>query len=256
MKSLILIFTIFISAPALAFDHSHRDLTTLLGKIVTYTGSGESQVDYKKLKKEPILLNKYIKEMGLVSQKQFDAFTEAQQQAFLINAYNVFTLKIVNDNYPVKSIKKIGGVFGNTWKIKFIRLLGKELSLDAIEHEMLRKNYTEPRVHFAVNCASVGCPRLRNEAYLAEKLDSQLEEQANVFLQDTTRNKIDTTKKTLQISKIFDWFEEDFLKGPTKSIQGFIAPYITDDTVVQTALKNGEYKIDHLSYNWDLNEKK
>ena len=208
MRALLFIISMTFGLQATAFDHEHKDLTTLLGKVVSYSGVGgaESKVDYKKLQKEPLLLNKYIKEMSQVSKKQFDSFSKTEQQAFLMNAYNAFTLKLVVDHYPVKSIKKIGGLFSSPWKMKFIRLLGKEMTLDEIEHETLRKNYNEPRVHFAVNCASIGCPRLRNEAFVASRLDAQLEEQTKIFMRDTSRNKIDLKNKKLKISKIFDWF--------------------------------------------------
>ena len=257
MKSLLIVTIIFSSLASYAFDHSHKDLTTVLNKVVSYKGVGgaESVVDYKALKKDPATLTKYLGALSAVTKKEFDTFTSIQQQAFLGNAYNAFTLKLIIDNYPVKSIKKIGGLFSSPWKIKFVPLLGKKMTLDEIEHETLRKDYKEPRIHFVVNCASVGCPRLRNEAFTADKWEAQLQEQTKIFMRDTSRNKIDTKKKKVKISKIFDWFEEDFEKGPTKSVQEFIAPYITDDPAVQASLKKGEYDVDHLSYSWDLNEK-
>lgn len=243
---------------AQAYDHNHQDLTELLGKVVVYKGIGnaESQVDYKKLQKEPKLLNKYLKEMGKVPKKTFESWTKDQQKAFLINAYNAFTLKLVVDHYPVNSIKKIGGLFSTPWKMKFIRILGRaDVTLDQIEHKMLRKNYNEPRVHFAVNCASIGCPRLRNEAFTAEKLEAQLEEQTKLFMLDTTRNELDASNKVLRLSKIFDWFEEDFTKDGN-TVSKFASKYMTEDPAIKAALVAGEYKVKHLSYDWDLNDLK
>ena len=136
--------------------------------------------------------------------------------AFLINAYNAFTVEKILTRYPdIKSIRDFGKVFGNPWKDKFFTLLGQECTLDGIEHEMLRKHgaYDEPRVHFAVNCASIGCPMLREEAYVAERLDAQLEEQAERFLSDRTRNRYSAQTGALEVSKIFDWFKEDWTSG-------------------------------------------
>jgi Protein of unknown function, DUF547 len=236
-----------------AFDQSHKDLDTILKDVVVVNGA-VSQVNYKKLSKMAVLFNKYLKETSKVTQKEFDTFNEKQQVAFLINSYNAFTLKLIVDNYPVKSIKKIGGILSSPWKMKFIVLLGKNRSLDEIEHEWLRKKYNEPRVHFAVNCASIGCPALRNEAYLAEKLDEQLTEQAKLFLRDGVRNQFDHEKKILKLSKIFDWFKEDFTK--TGTLQAFVTPYLTDDPLLRKALESETYEIEFTDYDWDLNETK
>jgi hypothetical protein len=143
----------------------------------------------------------------------------------------------------VKSIKDIGNdVFSNRWKKKFFRLFGQDASLDQIEHGMLRKPgaYDEPRVHFAVNCASVGCPMLREEAYVAERLEAQLEEQARRFLSDRTRNRYANGR--LEVSKIFDWFKEDF--APREKFFGRYAD----------ALGGTSAEIVFLDYNWALND--
>jgi hypothetical protein len=236
-----------------SFDQNHSDFTQLLKSVVEIKGA-TSEVNYKKLKKEPVLFNKYLKTISKVSEATFNSFSEQEQIAFLINAYNAFTLKLIVDNYPVISIKKIGGLFSSPWKMKFIRLLGKDRSLDEIEHSWLRKKYKEPRVHFAVNCASIGCPALRAEAYVATQLNAQLDEQAKFFLRDGVRNQIDIRNKKLNLSKIFDWFKEDF--ESTGGVQKFVSTIITDDPTVREALATSTYSLSFTDYDWNLNDLK
>lgn len=235
-----------------AFDHSHAAWSVILQKYVHAVGPA-SQVDYGGLKKETSSLESYLASLSSVSKKEFDGFSREEQMAFLINAYNGFTLQTVVQHYPIKSIKDIGSFFKNTWKIKFFKLFGEETNLDAIEHEMLRKNYKEPRIHFAVNCASIGCPALRNEAYTAARLNQQLEEQTKQFLRDGSRNKIDDKNMKLELSMIFDWFKEDFEREGS-SVPKFVAKYITDDSALRAKVEKGEFKVSHLDYDWGLNK--
>lgn len=147
-------------------------------------------------------------------------------------------------------------VFLPTPGVEFFGLLGKKRHLDWIEHGTIRKNYQEPRIHFALNCASVGCPALRQEAFTGDQLTDQLEEQAKLFLRDTTRNRIDEKEGKVFLSKIFDtepWFAEDFTKK-AGSVAAFVAPYMTDDPAMQEKIKGGELKLDFLKYDWGLNE--
>src|SRR6185295_5475957 len=147
------------------------------------------------------------KALSGVSEKEFKGWAREEQMAFLINAYNAFTMEKVLTRYPdIRSIWDFGKVFGNPFKDEFFSLLGRKSSLDGIEHGLLRKKgaYDEPRIHFAVNCASVGCPMLREEAYVAERLEAQLEEQARRFLADRSRNRFAGGR--LEVSRIFDWY--------------------------------------------------
>ena len=219
MKRL-LALVFFMAAPfaALAqFDHSHAAWTGLLKKnVVLIEGSKASQVRYAEFVKDRAQLKSYLDSLSRVSEAEFASWSKAQQMAFLINAYNAFTIEKILTRYPnIKSIWDFGKVFGNPFKDKFFTLLGREFSLDQIEHETLRKKgvYNEPRVHFAVNCASIGCPMLREEAYVAERLEAQLEEQARRFLSDKSRNRFSPQKGALEVSKIFDWFKEDWASG-------------------------------------------
>ena len=164
MKSIVLFFaTLFTStlmtvASAQSFDHSHAAFSTLLKKhVVLVDGGKTSQVNYVELGKDRAALKTYLDALSKVSEAEFNAWTKPQRMAFLINAYNGFTLELILQNYPTKSIKDIGGTFDDRWKRKFFKLFGQDSYLNKVEHEMLRKPgaYDEPRVHFAVNCASI-----------------------------------------------------------------------------------------------------
>jgi hypothetical protein len=263
-------FLIFLCASSLAtaqtFDHSHQAFTELLKKhVVLIDGGKASQVRYANLAKERAQLKAYLDTLSAVSETEFKGWTKPQQMAFLINAYNGFTLELIVQNYPVKSIKDIGGVFDNRWKRKFFKLLGKESYLDQIEHEILRKpgNYNEVRVHYAVNCASIGCPMLREEAFTADKLDKQLEEQAVRFLSDRSRNRYANGK--LEVSNIFNWFKDDWtgnftgFDGKTPAIasrEDYFARYaklLADKPEDQKKIADKAAPITHLDYNWSLN---
>jgi hypothetical protein len=161
--------------------------------------------------------------------------------------------------YPdLKSIRDFGTFIGNPWKDKFFTLLGTPMSLDGIEHDIIRKPgvYDEPRIHFAVNCASVGCPALRNEAYVAHRLDAQLEDQTKRFLSDRSRNRYVAVSNTLEVSKIFDWYGTDFKIGKGGR-SGFFARYaeeMTDAPDGRQVIRDGMVKITFLDYDWALND--
>ncbi len=254
------------AASAQGFDHSHAAFTTLLKKhVVVVDGGKTSKVKYAELKKDQPQLKAYLDGMSKVTEAEFNGWSKPQQMAFLINAYNGYTLELILQNYPVKSIKDIGGVFDNRWKRKFFKLLGQDSFLDKIEHEILRKPdvYNEVRVHYAVNCASIGCPALREEAFTADKLGTQLEEQAVRFLSDRSRNRYAGGK--LEVSKIFDWFKDDWDKGYTgfdgktpaiKSREDYFARYakqLADSPADQQVIASGKAAISHLDYDWNLN---
>lgn len=236
------------------FNHSHQAFNSVLKDIVVDQGAS-SVVDYAKLKDDPQNFIVYLHELSRVKQSEYDEWTTEKKIAFLINAYNAFTLKLIIDHYdpdkPLRSIRRIGGVFRSPWKREFFTLLENKRHLDWIEHEVLRKDFNEPRIHFAVNCASIGCPKLRAEAYVADRLEQQLEEQTRLFLQDSSRNRIDKDSKTLWVSKIFDWFTEDFVKDKGSTVQSYVAPYMTQDAELQKALLN--FRIRYTNYDWGLN---
>lgn len=267
-KFLFAIATMFISQAAFAqsFDHSHGAFTTLLKKhVVVVDGGKASKVNYAELKKEQPQLKTYLESLSKISEAEFNGWTKPQKMAFLINAYNGYTLELILQNYPLKSIKDIGGVFDNRWKRKFFKLFGQDSFLDKIEHETLRKPgaYSDVRVHYAVNCASIGCPALREEAFVAERLEKQLEEQAVRFLSDRSRNRYANGK--LEVSMIFNWFKDDWTSGYTgfdgktaaiNSREDYFARYakvLADSPADQAAIAAGKTPISHLDYDWSLN---
>ena len=254
---------------AASFDHSHGALTAVLAKhVVVIDGGKASQVNYANLVKDKAGLTAYLTGISKVSDAEFKTFTKPEKLAFLINAYNGFTLDLIVQNYPVKSIKDIGNVFDDRWNRKFFKLLGEDFSLNKIEHDTVRKPgvYDEPRAHYALNCASIGCPTLREEAYTADKLDAQLEAQAVRFLSDRTRNRFANGK--LEVSMIFKWFSVDWESGykgfqgktaPIKSRADYFSRYakvLADNPVDQQKIADGKVEFSFLDYDWRLNATK
>ena len=177
------------------FDHQHARWNDLLRRYVETDGA-ISRVDYTAIRKNQNILNQYLTELEAVSLEEYQNWSESERLAFLVNAYNAFTVKLIVDNYPVDSIKDLGGWLSTPWKKRFFSLFGEQKHLDNVEHDIIRKKFKEPRIHFAVNCASLGCPPLRQEAYVADRLDQQLEESTQVFLMDVRRNRYDPESRT------------------------------------------------------------
>lgn len=220
---------------------THSTWTSLLKKHVDTKG----HVDYKGFKTDEVKLDAYL--AVLSKNPPTSSWKKEDKLAFWINAYNAFTVKLVVKNYPIKSIKELGGAIykvNTPWDIKFIEIGGETYDLNNIEHSIIRKQFNEPRIHFAVNCASVSCPNLRNEAYVGSKLNSQLDDQAKIFINDLTKNKIST--ESAQLSKIFTWFKSDFNTGGS-SVEKFINTYSTSKI-------NSKTKITYKEYSWNLNE--
>ena len=220
---------------------SHELWDSLVQKYAFKNG----KVDYEGFIQDSIQLNNYLTLLKN-NHPNDNNWSEKEQLAYWINAYNAFTVKLIVDHYPVKSIKDIkkGLPFINSvWDIKFIKIEGATYDLNNIEHSTLRKKYDEPRIHFAINCASVSCPNLRNEAYTSKRLEEQLTEQAHLYLSDTSKNKI--TKDKIELSSIFSWFRKDFKKN------GSLIDFLNKYTPLQID-ENAE--IDYLDYDWNLNE--
>jgi hypothetical protein len=266
MKSILAAIAAFLfSASALALDHSHAAWDALLKKHVKYVQNGNaSRVDYAGLARDRAQLKAVLDEYQKVTKAEFDSWTKPQQQAFLINAYNAFTVEFILTRYPdLKSIKDLGSFVTNPWKKKFFTLFGQESYLDFIEHEMLRKEgvYDDPRVHVSVVCASIGCPMLRNEAFTAERLDAQMEDGMRRFLSDRTRNRYNPQTRKLEISKIFDWYGKDFEKGHKgfTSVKATLARYadqLADKPEDRAMVKEQKAEIVFLDYDWGLNDAK
>ena len=242
--------SLFVSGVTLGFDHEHKSWDTMLKKYQNSVGF----VNYAAWKKSPKELNTYLASLSSVKKADYDKWSVGERKAFLINAYNAFTVKLILNHYPVKSIRKIGSFFSNPWKMEFFSILDGELqSLDPIEHQWLRKipEFKDPRIHAAVNCASVSCPKLANDAYVAKKLDAQLDAATRYWLSDDTRNRYDMKKHDIYISKIFDWYDEDF-GGNDKGVIEFIKKYAPKE--VSEYLTKQKVGIEYLKYDWNLNE--
>lgn len=181
------LFILCSTSEAANFDHSYAKWDKVLKTFVSVkTDGNSSQVKYGELAGKRTELDAYVTDVEGVSKAEYDKWTDLQKQAFLLNAYNALAIKLILDNKTPKSIKDIGGIFWSPWNKKFFKLFGSESSLDGIAHGLLRAQFNNCRFNFALNMAAVGSPMLRNEPYLAEKLNEQLEDAARRFLSDST----------------------------------------------------------------------
>lgn len=247
---------------AIAKPLDHGVWNALLQNHVLVLREGRAtQVDYQALAQKREALSSYLTQLESVSRQQFDSWPKPEQLAFLINAYNAWTVELILRNYPgVESIRDLGSWLSSPWKQEFIPLLGATRSLDEIEHEMIRGSggYNEPRIHFAVNCASIGCPALLPEAFTGPALEQQLDRATRLFLADATRDRLRDDE--VQISKIFKWYREDFerpWRGAT-SLESFLGLYSAELQLSETALNRllaGDLEIEFLEYDWGLNDK-
>ncbi len=229
-----------------AMDQSHAAFSAVLKVYLK-----NDKVDYAGLKKYPQALTAYLDTLAAVPESDFKKWNKNQQMAFLINLYNATTLKLIIDHYPLKSIKDIGSVLKGPWKQEVVRLFGKNETLDYVENDLLREKYKDPRIHFGVNCASIGCPSLRAEAFQGAKLDAQLDEQASAFLRDLSKNHLDKVNKTINLSSIFEWFKGDFT-AKSGTVEKFIAPYLSDED--RKVIEKEKFSIRYNDYSWNLNK--
>jgi hypothetical protein len=247
------------SNAALAFDQNHAAWDALLKRHVVVAQNGSStRVDYAGFHADRSALQAYLDGLSSVTQTEYRGWTREQQLAFLINAYNAFTVALVLTRYPdLKSIKDLGSFLRSPWKQEFFMLLG------AVEQGLIRAPgaFDEPRIHFAVNCASIGCPMLGDKSYVAERLDSQLEDSVRRFLGDRSRNRYNPASGELEVSRIFDWYKVDFEKGNRgiSSVPQFLARYadfLADGAVARAVVRQGRAQIRYLDYDWTLNDTK
>ena len=251
---------------AQGFDHATFDSV-----LVLYVH--DSRVDYAALQADRTMLDRYLEGVASVTTEQFAAWSELDQIAYLINAYNAYTIETIIDHYPIEggnifkrylrgfpknSIRHISGFFDGIEH----RAAGEDLTLDGIEHEKLRKNYNEPRIHFALVCAALSCPPLREEAYVGDRLDQQLDGQGERFFNDPRLNRFEPENKRIYLSKIFDWYGDDFRQFATESgyaadervngVLSFVPRYLLSRTAA--FIESGEYKVEFLKYDWTLND--
>ena len=255
-KSSLILFAIFLFV-LITFAQYKEDQHLLFTQILNdYVHSG--LVNYKKLKDDN-RLDKYLEK--LENTNPDNLLTDEDKLAFWINVYNAFTLKFIIEEYPVESINNLhwgglylGSLLGTTvWDDEKIIINGMRLSLNNIEHDIARKKFNEERVHFAMVCASYSCPPLLDEAYEGFKLSEQLNEQARLFFNDETKNKFDLKERTAYLSKILDWYSSDF-GNDDKSILLYVSQFLDSEIADDIRKNTSKWEIDHLSYNWDLNE--
>lgn len=227
----------------ISIDHSMWD--NLLATHVTSNG----MVDYKAFLKDHDKLKAYL---DILSSNPPDKenWGRDQRLAYWINAYNAFTVHLILKNYPVESINDIGPwlsipFINSVFDEKFIQIGNEKFSLNNIEHGIIRERFDEPRIHFALVCAARSCPELRNEAYVADRLEHQLQDQAEKFIHDPSKNRISTDQ--LDLSKIFKWYSGDFTD------EGSLIHYISEFTDKRIS---SDAEIDYMDYDWSLNEAK
>lgn len=241
---LVLIFTQACKVPeynSTAKPISHKQWDALLQKHVDEAG----WVDYEGFIKDSLALHKYLDLLS--AHHPNESWSRNQKMAYWINAYNAFTVDLITRHYPVESIKDIkkGIPFVNTvWDIKFIEIEDRTYDLNNIEHGILRPKFSDPRIHFAVNCASVSCPKLNNRAYEADSLNEQLDDAAAAFLNDPSRNNL--VARPIRLSSIFSWFSGDF-KKEEKNIVSYVNRYAIDEIPE-------DVEVEYLDYDWRLNE--
>ncbi len=259
--SILILPAILLSVSANEFDHSLWG-TLLQQHVAEKDDKHATAVDYKGMLASRGQLKQYLQALSALDKADFDKMNASSQLAFLINAYNAWTVELILTRYPeLDSIKDLGSLFSSPWSRDFIPLLGEKRSLDDIEHGLIRGSdrYREPRIHFAVNCASISCPSLRAEAYEGGKLDKQLEQQTQYFLSNDDHNRLEGN--VLKLSSIFKWYRDDFEKGwqGFNSLSEFMARYAEPLGLSQehiSQLKQRDLKIKFLDYDWGLNAKK
>lgn len=205
----------------------------------------EGVVDYGGFREDEPMLDRYL---DLLAKVKTEDLSRNEQFAFYVNVYNAWTIKLILSKYPdIDSIKDLGGLFQTPWEKKIVEIEGKTLTLDDVEHKILRKRFADPRVHFAVNCASKGCPPLRSEPYRGSHLDAQLDAMVSSFMNDPRRTRLEG--QTLYVSKIFKWFSEDFTGG----LLPFVLRYATGDFKDRLEAAKKDIRIRYLEYDWSLN---
>ncbi len=233
-----------------AVDHSHQPFTQLLEKF-TSVKAGQTYVWYGKWKKDGSSeLEAYLKSLSEVKKAEFGKFTSDQKLVFLINSYNAFTIKLILDHYPLKSIKETGNLITGPWKKKFFTLLGEKSHLDHIEHELIRKNFNEPRIHFAVNCASIGCPSLMRKAFTAAGMEQELTLAEKEFFKNPSKFKVGSGE--FQVSRILEWYGDDFRKKHS-SLEKYLVERASAYKLLPSPLAPAQVKISYLEYDWSLN---
>lgn len=262
LRRVLFMLLALMAVPAMAFDQGHADWDGLLKRHVqVLEGGNASRMDYAGMQRDKSTLDAYTAALTAVTPAEFAGWSKADRMAFLINAYNAFTVELILSRYPnLHSIRDFGLLPWSPWKKVFFVLLGKQSDLDALETTLRAPGaYDDPRVHFALNCASIGCPMLRPEAYVGARLDIQLDDAMRHFLADRSRNRYDPQTGSLEVSKIFDWYASDFSQGhhgfsSVAQTLGQYADVLADRPEDRQRVRAGQAPLDYLPYDWALND--
>ena len=253
------------------FDHEHRLLDQVLQKHVE-----NGLVNYRALQADPETLDRYLQSLAGVDPKAYENWTRPRKLAFWINAYNAYTLRVILDHYPVTrsifadplrrhpadSIRQIPGVWGwRKWPV-----MGGKFTLDQMEHSILRQELKEPRIHFVIVCASIGCPLLESRAFDAEHLEARLDQAAVNYLYHGRRVQIDRAGNAVRLPQIMNWFAEDFVPDPQTA--GFFERYPREaigplawvyryaNAADREFMRQGKFELVYLEYDWALNDRR
>lgn len=243
IPTLVLALLVFVS-PARALDHGVYDAI-----LENYVSGG--YFDYESFHENDDSrnqLNQYRYRMSRVNPDDLD---EREALAYWINLYNAATLRLIMDNYPLKSIRDLGGWFTTPWERPILAVRGDRLTLDEVEHEIIRGTFEEPRIHFALVCAARSCPPLRSEAYRGERLDEQLEDQADRFMHSSMNEfRVRKNRLHMRLSRIFSWYAEDF--GGLDGVARYAADFLDEEK--RRLVRRGDYRLSFRSYDWSLNQ--
>ena len=248
MKNILLFILLILNLNLYAFDHTYKTWDKILKKYVI-KNKNQSYVNYKNLKKNDESFKQFVNSIGEVEKEEFEKFSNNQKVAFLINSYNALTIKLIIDNYPVASIKDLGSFWSTPWKKKIFNLFGKKRHLDYIEHGILRKIFKDPRLHFAVNCASLGCPSLLGYSINEQNLEKYLSVAEKNFLENREKNFYSHQEKTIYLSPIMKWYRSDF-----EEKFGSLKNYIKNKRRLLDLKDVENVEISFSNYSWKLND--
>lgn len=258
-RALFAMLSLIVSASGWAVDFDHSAWSASLARHVEVSRGGhETRVRYRSWLQDRAALDAYLVSTSTVTVDTFDRWTKSEQLAFLINVYNARTIELVLTRYPdLNSIRDLGSWWSTPWQQRFFDLLGSRRSLDDLEHSMIREGFDEPRVHFALNCASLGCPALRWEAYRGAVLDRQLDDAVRRFLGDDRRNRVGDGR--IELSSLFKWYRDDFeqTRQRPRGLREFLLAYgdaLKLDAAMRERLNRGVIDIRFLDYDWRLND--
>ncbi|NNM04276.1 MAG: DUF547 domain-containing protein [Gemmatimonadetes bacterium] len=253
MRRIVLAIHFLLAGSALTAQDSQTFDHSIFDGLLRDHVSPEGLVDYDGFAGDP----DFQRYLELLAEARPASLSEADRLALWINAYNAYTIQLINHHGERKSIRNINKTLGlfsgkGPWKERLAKVAGKVWTLDEIEHEIIRKRFSEPRIHFALVCAALGCPPLRSEAYLGEELEAQLDDQAKRFLTESPlKNRVDRDERVVHLSRIIDWYRDDFPPG-SEGLGRFLAEFHPPGPE-RDLLESGRFDVKYTDYDWSLN---